>query len=108
MWVLPKPGEQGTWHLWAERARLADDRRHAWLEGAVTIDREQVPPDQALRVLAQDVSLDLHERTAASEAPMQALGQGWTSRAQMFHADFAQQLLVQEGRVHDVYESPPS
>ncbi|MFZ5536437.1 MAG: LPS export ABC transporter periplasmic protein LptC [Pseudomonadota bacterium] len=104
--VHPGEGEQGMWHLRAEQARLDDDRRHAWLEGAVTFDREQVPPADALRLQARDVALDLVARTAASQQPMTAAGQHWQSQAAAFSADFTQQLLLQEGRVHDRHEPP--
>jgi len=102
----PGQGEQGIWHLRAEQARLDDDRRHATLAGEVTIDREQVPPADALRLLARDVALDLAARTAISNAPMTAIGAHWQSRSSAFSADFNQQLLLQEGRVHDHYEPP--
>lgn len=104
--AYPKEGEHGLWHLRAEQARLDDDRRHAWLMGAVTIEREQVPPADALRLQARDVALDLVARTAQSQDPMTAEGLHWQSRAAAFSADFNQQLLLQEGRVHDRHEPP--
>ncbi|MEF3193041.1 MAG: LPS export ABC transporter periplasmic protein LptC, partial [Halothiobacillaceae bacterium] len=97
---------QGIWRLRAEQARLDNDRRHAWLMGAVTIDREQVPPADALRLMARDVALDLTARTAQSPNPMTAEGLHWQSQAAAFSADFTQQLLLQEGRVRDRYEPP--
>ncbi|MGC8731679.1 MAG: LPS export ABC transporter periplasmic protein LptC [Halothiobacillaceae bacterium] len=102
----PREGEQGIWRLRAEQARLDDDRRHAWLTGAVTIEREQVPPADALRLQARDVALDLAARTAQSQEPMTAEGAHWQSQAAAFFADFTQQLLLQEGRVHDRHEPP--
>jgi LPS export ABC transporter protein LptC len=104
--VHPREGEQGIWRLRAEQARLDDDRTHAWLAGEVTIDREEVPPSDALRLLARDVALDLAARTATSNAPMTAIGAHWQSRSSAFSADFTQQLLLQEGRVHDRHEPP--
>ncbi|MDM7321967.1 MAG: LPS export ABC transporter periplasmic protein LptC [Gammaproteobacteria bacterium] len=102
--VHPREGEQGIWRLCAEQARLDDDRRHAWLVGAVTIEREQVAPADALRLQARDVVLDLTARTAQSQQPMTAEGLHWQSQAAAFSADFTQQLLLQEGRVHDRHE----
>lgn len=104
--VHPKEGEQGMWHLHAEQLHLDADRRHAWLKGAVTFDRKQVPPADALRLQARDVALDLVARTAASQQPMTATGLYWQSQATAFSADFTQRLLLQEGRVHDRYEPP--
>jgi LPS export ABC transporter protein LptC len=104
--VHPREGEQGVWHLRAAQARLDDDRRHAWLEGAVTFEREQVPPADALWLQARDVALDLVARTAASQQPMTARGSHWQSQAAAFSADFTQQLLLQEGHVHDRHEPP--
>lgn len=102
----PREGEQGFWRLRAERAELDADRQHARLVGAVTLQREQVPPTDALRLEAREVALDLPARTATSQDPMTATGLHWQSQATGFAADFTQRLLVQEGRVHDRYEPP--
>ncbi|MGK0674020.1 MAG: LPS export ABC transporter periplasmic protein LptC [Halothiobacillaceae bacterium] len=104
--AYPREGEQGVWYLRAEQVRLDDDRRHAWLAGAVTIERKQVPPADALRLHARNVALDLAARTAQSQEPMTAEGLHWQSQAMAFFADFTQRLLLQEGRVHDRHELP--
>jgi len=102
----PAEGEEGLWHIRAEQARFLADRKHAMLEGGVTIERENVPPADSLRLQARDVALDLSARTATSENPMTAEGQHWQSQASTFSADFTQQQLLQEGRVHDRHEPP--
>lgn len=104
LFIHPREGETGRWRLRAEQARLDADRRHAWLAGEVIIEREQVPPADALRIEARNVALDLIARTATSQEPMMARGLHWQSQAAAFSADFNQRLLLQEGRVHDRHE----
>lgn len=102
----PEEGEQEMWRMRADQARFFADRKHALLEGGVTIERENVPPADSLRLQTRDVALDLSTRTATSENPMTAEGQHWQSQAETFSADFTQQQLLQEGRVHDRHEPP--
>lgn len=106
VWVFPKPDENGFWYLEAERAHLAANRHKAWLEGAVTVRREGVPPADALQIITRDVSLDLVGHTASSQSSMLALGSHWQSQADTFFVDFTQRLLKQEGHVHDRFDPP--
>lgn len=94
------------WHIIADSATISSDQREIFLGGEVSIERTGALASDRVEIDSRDVTLEVEERIAASEAPVRLADVSGTLRATGFQVDMLKDEFQLHSDVQGVYDAP--